>query len=37
MTETKPWELGWEIEATRVSDIADILTDTDEMQIYVEI
>ena len=32
----KALELGWEIEATRVSDIADILTDTDEMQIYVE-
>jgi len=29
-------QLGWEIEATRVSDIADILTDTDEMQIYLE-
>jgi DNA-directed RNA polymerase subunit A" len=32
----KALELGWEIEATRVSDIADILTDTDEMQIYIE-
>jgi len=32
----KALELGWEIEATRVSDIADILTDTDEMQIYLE-
>ncbi|HYA32821.1 MAG TPA: DNA-directed RNA polymerase subunit A'' [Candidatus Bathyarchaeia archaeon] len=29
-------QLGWEIEATRVSDVADILTDTDEMQIYLE-
>ncbi|MDD1720562.1 MAG: DNA-directed RNA polymerase subunit A'', partial [Euryarchaeota archaeon] len=29
-------QLGWEIEATRISDIADILTDTDEMQIYLE-
>ena len=32
----KALQFGWEIEATRVSDIADILTDTDEMQIYVE-
>lgn len=32
----KALQLGWEIEATRVSDIADILTDTDEMQIYLE-
>ncbi len=29
-------QLGWEIEATRISDVADILTDTDEMQIYLE-
>ena len=32
----KALQLGWEIEATHVSDIADILTDTDEMQIYLE-
>jgi DNA-directed RNA polymerase subunit A" len=32
----KALQLAWEIEATRVSDIADILTDTDEMQIYLE-
>jgi DNA-directed RNA polymerase subunit A" len=32
----KALRLGWEIEATRVSDIADILTDTDDMQIYLE-
>ncbi len=32
----KALQLGWEIEATRISDIADILTDTDEMQIYLE-
>jgi DNA-directed RNA polymerase subunit A" len=32
----KALQLGWEIEATQVSDIADILTDTDEMQIYLE-
>ncbi len=29
-------QLGWEIEATRISDVADILTDTDDMQIYLE-
>ncbi|MGZ4903431.1 MAG: DNA-directed RNA polymerase subunit A'' [Halobacteriota archaeon] len=33
----KALQLGWEIEATRIGDIADILTDTDEMQIYLEI
>jgi DNA-directed RNA polymerase subunit A" len=32
----KALQLGWEIEATHVSDIADVLTDTDEMQIYLE-
>ncbi|MGZ8875216.1 MAG: DNA-directed RNA polymerase subunit A'' [Halobacteriota archaeon] len=32
----KALQLGWEIEATHVSDIADILADTDEMQIYLE-
>jgi DNA-directed RNA polymerase subunit A" len=32
----KALQLGWEIEATHVSDIADILSDTDEMQIYLE-
>ena len=32
----KALQLGWEIEATHVSDIADILTDTDDMQIYLE-
>jgi DNA-directed RNA polymerase subunit A" len=32
----KALQLGWEIEATRIGDIADILTDTDEMQIYLE-
>ena len=32
----KALQLGWEIEATHISDIADILTDTDEMQIYLE-
>jgi DNA-directed RNA polymerase subunit A" len=32
----KALQLGWEIEATRISDIADILTDTDEMKIYLE-
>jgi DNA-directed RNA polymerase subunit A" len=32
----KALQLAWEIEATHVSDIADILTDTDEMQIYLE-
>ncbi|MGB8311114.1 MAG: DNA-directed RNA polymerase subunit A'' [Halobacteriota archaeon] len=31
----KAMELGWEIEVTRVSDIADIITDTDEMKVYV--
>jgi DNA-directed RNA polymerase subunit A" len=31
----KAMELGWEIEATRVNDIADIITDTDEMKVYV--
>ncbi len=33
----KAMELGWEIEATRVNDIADIITDTDEMKVYVTI
>lgn len=31
----KAMELGWEIEVTRVSDIADIITDTDEMKVYL--
>jgi DNA-directed RNA polymerase subunit A" len=31
----KAMELGWEIEVTRVNDIADIITDTDEMKVYV--
>ena len=32
----KALQLAWEIEGTHVSDIADILADTDEMQIYLE-
>ncbi|HYA61488.1 MAG TPA: DNA-directed RNA polymerase subunit A'' [Candidatus Acidoferrum sp.] len=31
----KAMGLGWEIEVTRVNDIADIITDTDEMKVYI--